>query len=122
MDLRLPPLPDLLPPNLNANVLSGVSVARADSTTHAQRCAPQEFLPPYLEKLLQLQKLQDQAFGSFHATSEHLPPAVSSSNSLSDISGTDLAPIQGSRSSLDQHPTGAFASSASSSFVEVDEQ
>lgn len=126
MDLRLPSLPDLLPPNLMASAQSG-SIARADSSSHGQGIVPQESLPPYLEKLLLLQKLQDQAFGS--SPSEHLVPAPSSSNqqhaslhALSEISGADLAPRQSLHSSIDQNLAAAFASTVSSSFLEVDEQ
>jgi hypothetical protein len=129
MDLRLPPLPDLPRPNLSAEVTNGSSSERADSAFHANCPAPHESLPPYLEKLLHLQKLQDQAFGSFRAPLEQCLPMPSLTNQqhaawgiLSDISGADLAPNQGSHSSTDHRSLSVAASSASTSFLEVDEQ
>ena len=133
MDLRLPPLPDLPPPKLVVHSAPfDASTARAHSSSSAQDTAPQGSIPPYLAKLFQLQKLQDEAFASFPTPSEHIAFEPSSSNSgereqlscntLSKISETCPAPIESVLSSLDQRPAAAFSPIVSTSFLEVDEQ
>jgi hypothetical protein len=131
MDLRLPPLPDLLQLNLISR--TDASVPRTDAIADAKDSVSQGTLPPHLEKLLQLQKLQDQAFSSLHAASEQ-PTHVFTDSTLTktmahqqqtcEISGAELAPMLTAHSSQDQQSSHAlgFNSSISNSFLEVDEQ
>jgi hypothetical protein len=126
MELRLPPLPDLLQLNLISR--SDASVPRTDAIAHAEDSAAQGTLPPHLEKLLQLQKLQDEAFSSFHAASEQPDPTLTKNIVLQqqthEISGAELAPMLTAHSPQDHHSSHAlgFNFSMSNSFLEVDEQ
>jgi hypothetical protein len=134
MDLRLPPLPDLLQPNLLAGIApSYSSVARADAGGDAKELLSQGAVPPYLEKLLQLQKLQDDASVSFQhpsqqpahtATLSALAHGATHPQQSCEISGAELAPMltQHWHSPPDQRQAFAFGSSVSNSFVEVDEE
>ncbi len=134
MDLRLPPLPSLPPPNLIAGTATGASagrVASSDAAANASISAPEESLPAYMHKLLQLQKLQEQA--SLPAVPEPLAPAYAFAssgmqqpvplNTLFDISGAELIDSR-SPSGAQQQRASTFGSSASvsGSFEEVDEQ
>jgi hypothetical protein len=134
MDLRLPPLPPLPPPNLISGTATGASTGRvvsSDAAANSSISAPEQPLPAYMHKLLQLQKLQEQA--SFPAVPEPLAPASPfassgmqqpvSLNTLFDVSGADLIASQ-SLSGAQQQRAAASGSSASVSlsFEEVDEQ
>ena len=142
MDLRLPPLPSLPPPNLISGSMPSIATGASSSgvvgtgaAAIASISAPEHSLPAYMQKLLQLQQLQEQA--SLPALPEPLapapqpqPPFASSGmqqpvswNTLFDISGAELI---ASRSPSGAQPQRAAAfgptASVSGSFEEVDEQ
>ena len=145
MDLRLPALPDLQPPNLLS-----AGAATANASVIGQVSPPQDSLPPYLQKLLQLQQLQDKALASTPCPPVQGAPVLVNANSgahrqqiasvslnmAAEISGAELAPMLTPYFSQDQHPSAShthqhpshpspsftFAASISASFLEVDEQ
>ena len=157
MDLRLPLLPDLQPPNLQPpnlqlpnllspnllpgpNLLSG-SAAPINASVVSNASSPLQSVPPYLQKLLQLQQLQDSAVASAPGHSVSMPvhagsgaqeqqatalsltiAAAASLNIAAEISGAELAPLQLNFSSQAHHQSERFTAAASTSFLEVDDQ
>ena len=136
MDLRLPALPDLQPPNLLS-----AGAATANASVIGQVSPPQDSLPPYLQKLLQLQQLQDKALASTPCPPVQGAPVLVNANSgahrqqiasvslnmAAEISGAELAPVQLHLHQIDpisqvHRQPQSFNPSASSSFLEVDDQ
>jgi hypothetical protein len=130
MDLRLPSLPNLPPPNLLTGP-SHDSVSRVVACGSLGDSAPVTSTPPYLEKLLHLQKLQSLATASHNASDDqttafsqglvHQHIIGHQPGILAEISGAELAPVQVFSCEDLRHSKG-LGSPASISFLEIDEQ